>query len=58
MEPFGGAVRRLVVNRTKGWQLGILGSPRVPVLELNLPMGALWFSPTLALGQIVGAFQH
>jgi K+-transporting ATPase ATPase C chain len=32
------AVRRLVVNHTKGPQLGFLGNVRVPVLELNLAL--------------------
>jgi len=32
------AVRRLVENHTKGQQFGILGAPRVPVLEVNLAL--------------------
>ncbi|HUJ50203.1 MAG TPA: potassium-transporting ATPase subunit KdpC [Bryobacteraceae bacterium] len=31
-------IRRLVAEHTKGPQLGLLGNPRVPVLELNLAL--------------------
>jgi K+-transporting ATPase ATPase C chain len=34
-------VRRLVADRTVGRQFGFLGSPRVPVLELNLALDQL-----------------
>ncbi len=34
-------VRNLVVRTTAGRQLGVLGEPRVNVLELNLELGAL-----------------
>jgi len=32
------AIRRLVAEHTRGPQLGLLGNPRVPVLELNLAL--------------------
>jgi K+-transporting ATPase ATPase C chain len=32
------AVRRLIVEHTKGRQLGVLGEPRVSVMELNLAL--------------------